>query len=159
MVLSNLNLLLLTQFGGGGGLDWVYLVRLPQIGLRVLYQPGMIDDDECGAFGGMRIGKGNRSTLRKPAPVPLRPPQIPMTWPDLGWNPGCWGGKTATNRLSYGTAYQRRNFPWLCYPLICSQDQTDYTYILILVCLSTFFHTHCFITSSVTMDYLNWFLS
>jgi hypothetical protein len=43
------------------------------------------DDDECGAVGGMRIGKGNRSTWRKPAPVPLCPPQIPN---DLGSNPG-----------------------------------------------------------------------
>jgi hypothetical protein len=30
----------------------------------------------------MRIGRGNRSTQRKPAPVPLRPPQIPL---DLTW--------------------------------------------------------------------------
>jgi hypothetical protein len=32
-------------------------------------------DDECGAVGGM-TGRGNRSTQRKPAPVPLCPPQI-----------------------------------------------------------------------------------
>jgi hypothetical protein len=31
------------------------------------------DDDDCGAVGGMRIGKGNRSTRRKPDPVPLCP--------------------------------------------------------------------------------------
>jgi hypothetical protein len=43
----------------------------------------MIDDDECGAVSGMRIGKGNRSTRRKPAPVPLSPPQIPH---ELTWN-------------------------------------------------------------------------
>jgi hypothetical protein len=60
----------------------------------------MIDDD-YGALGGMRIGRGNRSTRRKPAPVPLCPPQIPH---DLGSNPGRRGGKPATNRLSYGTA-------------------------------------------------------
>jgi hypothetical protein len=30
-----------------------------------------------GAFGRMRIGKGNRTTRGKPAPVPLCPPQIP----------------------------------------------------------------------------------
>jgi hypothetical protein len=30
----------------------------------------MIDDDDYGAVGGMRIGRGNRSTRRKPAPVP-----------------------------------------------------------------------------------------
>jgi hypothetical protein len=39
-------------------------------------------DDKCGAVGGMRISRGNRSTQRKPAPVPLYPPQIPhyLTW-------------------------------------------------------------------------------
>jgi hypothetical protein len=36
----------------------------------------MMDDDESGAVGGM-IDKGNRSTQRRPAPVALRPPQIP----------------------------------------------------------------------------------
>jgi hypothetical protein len=30
-----------------------------------------VRDDECGTVGGMRIGKGNRSTRRKPALVPL----------------------------------------------------------------------------------------
>jgi hypothetical protein len=56
-------------------------VRLsPLIGL--LYQPWMIHHDECGAVSGMRIGRRNRSTRRKPAPVPLFPPQIPqyLTW-------------------------------------------------------------------------------
>jgi hypothetical protein len=33
-------------------------------------------DYDNGEIGGM-IGKGNRSTRRKPAPVPLRPPQTP----------------------------------------------------------------------------------
>jgi hypothetical protein len=42
----------------------------------LLYQPRMIDDDDYGAVAGMRIGRGNRSTRRKPAPVPLCPPQI-----------------------------------------------------------------------------------
>jgi hypothetical protein len=28
--------------------------------------------------GGMKIGKGNLSTWRKPAPAPLCPPQIPL---------------------------------------------------------------------------------
>jgi hypothetical protein len=39
-------------------------------------------DDETGAVCGMRIGTGNRRTLRKPTPVPLCPPQIPhdLTW-------------------------------------------------------------------------------
>jgi hypothetical protein len=55
------------------------LIRRPVTGL--LYKPRMINDDECGAVGGMRIGRGNRSTRRLFAPVPL-PPQIPhdLTW-------------------------------------------------------------------------------
>jgi hypothetical protein len=38
--------------------------------------------DVYGAFGGMRIGRGNRSTHKNPVPVPIRPPQIPhdLTW-------------------------------------------------------------------------------
>jgi hypothetical protein len=63
----------------------------------LLYQPRMIDSD-YGAVGGMRIGRGNRNSRRKPAPVPL-------CLPDLGSNPGRPGGKPATNRLSYGTAF------------------------------------------------------
>jgi hypothetical protein len=36
--------------------------------------PGDYDDGE---IGGKMIGKGNRSTRRKPAPMPLCPPQTP----------------------------------------------------------------------------------
>jgi hypothetical protein len=35
-------------------------------------------DREDGEFGGMNIGRGNRITLRKPAPEPLSLPQIPL---------------------------------------------------------------------------------
>jgi hypothetical protein len=31
----------------------------------------MIDDDDCGAVGGMRIDRENRSTRSKPTPVSL----------------------------------------------------------------------------------------
>jgi hypothetical protein len=48
-------------------------VRLSPLGMSAtvgpLYQLRMIDDGDYGAVGGMRIGKGNRSTRRKPAPV------------------------------------------------------------------------------------------
>jgi hypothetical protein len=48
-------------------------VRLSPLGtsatVGLLYQPLMIDDDNYGAVGGMRIGRGNRSTRRKPAPL------------------------------------------------------------------------------------------
>jgi hypothetical protein len=43
----------------------------------LLYKPPMIDEGDCGAIGGMKFGRGNRSTRRKPAPAPLCPPQIP----------------------------------------------------------------------------------
>jgi hypothetical protein len=43
----------------------------------LLHQPQMIYDGDCGAIGGMKISRGNRSTRIKPAPAPLYPPQIP----------------------------------------------------------------------------------
>jgi hypothetical protein len=53
-----------------------------------------------GEIGGMAIGRGNRSIRRKPAPVPLRPPQTPHA---ASANPDRRGGKPANNRLSCGT--------------------------------------------------------
>jgi hypothetical protein len=41
----------------------------------IVSAPGDYDDGE---FGGMKIGRENRSTRRKPAPEPLCPPQIPL---------------------------------------------------------------------------------
>jgi hypothetical protein len=58
--------------------------------------PGDYDDGE---IGGMMIGRGNWSTHRKPAPVLLCPPQTSHACPDA--NPGCCGGKPATNCLRY----------------------------------------------------------
>jgi hypothetical protein len=58
--------------------------------------------------GGMVIGRGNRSTRRKPAPVPLCSPQTPRACPDA--NPGRHGGQPTTNRLSYGTALKAASF-------------------------------------------------
>jgi hypothetical protein len=72
-----------------GGVRLSLFGTLATVGL--LYQPRMIDDD-YGVVGGMRIGRGNRSTRRKPAPVSLCSPQIPH---DLGSNPGRHGGKPA----------------------------------------------------------------
>jgi hypothetical protein len=51
------------------GWDWVRLVLRPLFGL--LYQPQMIDDD-WEAIGGMRIGRGNWRTPRKPVHILLR---------------------------------------------------------------------------------------
>jgi hypothetical protein len=56
-------------------------VRLSPLGTAattgLLYQPQMIDDGDCREIGGMKIGRGNRSTRRKPTPAPLCPRQIP----------------------------------------------------------------------------------
>jgi hypothetical protein len=56
-----------------------------------------------GAIGGMKIGRGNRGTRRKPAPAPLCPPQIPHDQTQAR-TPDRRGGKPATNRLCYGAA-------------------------------------------------------
>jgi hypothetical protein len=65
----------------GVGWDWVHLVCWTLIGQ--LYQSRMIN--EYGAFGGMRIGRGNWSIPRKPAPMPLCPPQIPRPLCTIYW--------------------------------------------------------------------------
>jgi hypothetical protein len=56
-------------------------IKLGPLGTAAIYcpivpAPGDCEDGEL--FGGMKIGKGNRSTRRKPAPAPLCPPQIPL---------------------------------------------------------------------------------
>jgi hypothetical protein len=45
-----------------------------------------------GAIGGIKFGKGNRSTRRKPTPAPLCPPQNP-TWQTRFRTPDCSGRK------------------------------------------------------------------
>jgi hypothetical protein len=49
--------------------------------------PGDFDDAET---GGMMTGRGNRSTRRKPAPVPLCPPQTPYALPGSEPGPPRW---------------------------------------------------------------------
>jgi hypothetical protein len=61
-------------------------VRLSPLGTAATVCPTVPapddDDDKRGAIGGMRIGMGKRSTLRKPAPAPFCPLQIShdLTW-------------------------------------------------------------------------------
>jgi hypothetical protein len=53
-------------------LSGVRLSRLATAAIiGVLYQPHIIDDGDCGAVDGMKTGRGNRSTRRRPAPAPL----------------------------------------------------------------------------------------
>jgi hypothetical protein len=70
------------DFGGGGCYYYYYWWGAAKsLGTAVtsglLYKPQMIDEGDYGAIDGMKIGRGNRSTRRKPAPTPLCPPQIP----------------------------------------------------------------------------------
>jgi hypothetical protein len=84
----------------GGG------VQLGPLGTAATNNPIVpaTDDYNNGEIGGMMMARGNRSTRRKPEPVPLGPPQNPHACPDA--NPGRRSGKPATNRLKYGTAGQ-----------------------------------------------------
>jgi hypothetical protein len=65
--------------------------------------------DEFGTVGGM-LGRWNRSTRRKPSPVPLCPPQILC---DLirARTRGAAVGSPATSRLSYDTAHPQDFVP------------------------------------------------
>jgi hypothetical protein len=96
-------------------------VRLSPLGTSATNWPIVPapDDDECGAVGGIRIGRGNRSTHRKPTPVPLCPPQIPhdLTWARIQ----AAARKPATNRLSYGTAS-----PSILRRLLAKSGKNDY---------------------------------
>jgi hypothetical protein len=78
-------------------------VQLGQLGTAATNRPIVPapDDYDVGEIGGM-IGRGNRSTRKKPAPMPLCAPQTPTCCPDA--NPGRRGVKPAANHLSYGTA-------------------------------------------------------
>jgi hypothetical protein len=80
--------------------------------------PTPVDYDD-GEIGGM-IGRVNRSTRRKPAPVPLCPPQTPHACPDA--NPGRRGGKPATKLHILLLVY---NFCKYTQPLVYSCSNSD----------------------------------
>jgi hypothetical protein len=61
--------------------------------------PGDYDDGE---FGGMKIGRGNRSTGENLPQFHFFHRKFHL--PDPGSNPGRRSGKPAINRLSYGAA-------------------------------------------------------
>jgi hypothetical protein len=69
---------LLAPFSGYSFLGWGETESTWYIGHYLVYctSPGMIGDGECEAVGGI-IGRGNRSTNWKLAPLPLCLPQIP----------------------------------------------------------------------------------
>jgi hypothetical protein len=117
------------------GLGWDLGPRGTSTTKWPLYQPWMIDDDECGVVGGMRIGRGNRSTRRKPAPVPLCPPQTPhdLTWARTraaamkGWRLTAWSMALPSSHLCQSllrfpdkNSLSFSHFPNAWYILLCS---------------------------------------
>jgi hypothetical protein len=68
----------------------------------LLYQHQVIDGGDCGAIGGMKIGRRNGSTRRKPAPAPLCPLQIP--------HDQTRARTRATAVWSYGAALHERDY-------------------------------------------------
>jgi hypothetical protein len=81
----------------GGG------VQLGPLGTEVTNRPTVPTpgDYEDGEFGGMKIGRGNRTTRRKPVPVPLCPPQTPHA-ARTGIRSAAVGNQRL-NHLSWGT--------------------------------------------------------
>jgi hypothetical protein len=91
-------------------------VRPSQLGtsaiVSLLYQRIISDR---GAFGGIRIGRGNRITRRKPVPLPLYPPKISH---DLAWHRTLatvegsqqhvlWHGPSKEHTADVGSAFLR----------------------------------------------------
>jgi hypothetical protein len=70
----------------GGGIQLGPL-GITATGRPIVPAPGDYDDGE---IGGMMIGRGNRSTRRKPTPVPLYPPRTPHTLPGREPGPPRW---------------------------------------------------------------------
>jgi hypothetical protein len=66
----------------------------------------MTDDDGCRVVDGMS-SRGNRRTRRKTCHNAVLSTTNPIS-PDLSSNASRRGGKPATNRMSYGMAYNQR---------------------------------------------------
>jgi hypothetical protein len=70
-------------------------------------------DYDNGEFGGM-IGRGNRSTRRKPAPVPLCPPQTPHA-ARTRTRAAAMGSQRLTAELRHGLSLFILHFPDFCF--------------------------------------------
>jgi hypothetical protein len=82
------------------------------------------DDYDHGEIGEI-VGRENRSTRRKPSPIPLCPPQNPTCCPEA--NPA---GKPATNRLNYGIATREYLLIYLSLSYQCFQLQFSLLLVL-----------------------------
>jgi hypothetical protein len=90
------------------------LLLLPFIGL--LYQPWMIDDDDCGAIIGMNDWQGKKEYPEEMCPQCR---SLPQSTCDLSRarTRGHRCRNSATDRLSYGTAYGLNNLIKFSYPI------------------------------------------
>jgi hypothetical protein len=89
----------------------------------------MINDDECGTIRGM-IGRVNRSTRRKPAPVPFCPSQIPYDLIRVRILAAAVGYRRLT-ALATAQPQWLLSLSWL--------HQTPQSYMLSMLLQSTFF--------------------
>jgi hypothetical protein len=67
-------------------------VKLNPLGTTATNRPIVPAQDnyDDGEIGGMIIGRGNRSSRRKPAPVPFCPPETPHVLPGRESGPPPW---------------------------------------------------------------------
>jgi hypothetical protein len=126
-------------------------VRLSPLGTAaipdLLYEPQMIDDGDCRTIGGMKIGRGNRSTRRKPAPAPLCPPQIPHDQTRARTRAAAVGSQRLT-----AWAMARPLFIWyILYLLNCLQSRHRLSLHLEFVFITDFQNTE---NSGLFLDFL-----
>jgi hypothetical protein len=94
-------------------------VRLSPL-LAYCTSPQMIDDGDCGAIGGMEIGRGNRSTRRKSARMSVYPPQIPHD--QIGARTRA--ASVGNQRLTAWAMARPRPFVYLSHPVILKAYDT-----------------------------------
>jgi hypothetical protein len=97
--------------------NWVHSARRPLIGLL---WPALGDYE--GEFGAIKIGRGNRSTRRKPAPAPLCPRQIPLDQTRDRTRADAMGSQRLTAGAMARPMYQ---FTW-CLGQILNQVSAEY---------------------------------
>jgi hypothetical protein len=149
-------------------MEWerVQLVLWPLF--RLLYQPQMTgdddDDNDCGAIGGMRIGRGNRSTRRKPAPVPLYPPQVPSYFNLARTQAAAVGSWRLT-----AWAMARPNSPcftcrWIrkdkfCWSFMISVGLLKYSYWIYWFWPCSFSELYAIVTTFPVLDVFSWLVA
>jgi hypothetical protein len=114
----------------------------------LLYKPQVIDEGDCGAIGGIKIGRGNWSTRRKPAPAPLCPSRIPHDQTRARTRAAAVGSQRLTACLSYGAtlldlSLQEGSFnPVSEHTRGCSRYQSDHHRVPHMFLIPTYVSTH-----------------